>query len=166
MSMRFPELLGAILPLGFYSDDRLFPFQAWAEANRFEYPIEAQPFLTKCKSAAEAFFARPFTFRDGIEYPRENVAIAGDHVLELQVPCAGYWIDAVISDYKTSLAIEIDGAAFHHRTKEQIAADYLRQRRIVLKKYTVVRFTAREVFADSEECWRQIEAILAARRSA
>ena len=88
----------------------------------------------------------------------------GDVLLTLQVRCAGFRIDAVVSDATTQLAVEIDGMAFHHRTKEQVAADYLRQRRIVVKGYTVIRFTAQEVFGDAAECWRQVRAILAARR--
>lgn len=163
--MNFPVLIGEVIPAALGAkDERFFPLRAWALCARFEYPIEAEGFLGRCGSAAEAFFARPFTLRPDVEYPRGKLAVAGLYSLELQVPCAGYRIDAVLNDSSTSLAIEIDGMAFHSRSKEQVANDYLRQRRIVLKGHTVIRFTAREVFQSPEECWRQVEAILAARR--
>lgn len=142
-----------------------FPFRSWAAANRFEYKPESLPFLQHCGSAAEAFFARPFTIRIGAEFPKERVAVVDSHRLQLQVRAGLYYVDAVVSDGKTSLAIEIDGVAFHRWTQEQVAQDYLRQRRLVLLGHTVVRFTAREAFTDPNECWRQVYAILAKRRN-
>lgn len=131
-----------------------FPFESWASANRFIYPAEALDQLRLCGSAAEAFFVRAYHTR---EWSGVRPSLA------LQVPCLGFRIDAVVQDAKGGLAIEIDGMAFHHRSREQAASDYLRQRRIVARGYTVIRFTAQEVFADADECWRQIDVILAAR---
>lgn len=156
----FPTLIGEVIP-GALDGLPSFPFRSWAIANRFHYPLDAGQFLSQCGSAAEAFFARPFTSRPDVQYPRQRVATDGELTFELQVRCASYWIDAVVSDTRKTLAIEIDGMAFHNRTRDQVAADYLRQRRIVLKGYTVIRFTAQEVFHDPDECWRQVESILA-----
>lgn len=139
-----------------------FPFVSWAETNRFNYPEEAKLFLANTGSAAEAFFAREFTLRQGVRYTGTR-AYTDDRMLELQVRANGYYIDAVASDATTSLAIEIDGLGFHRRSKETVALDYLRERRLVLKGYTVIRFTAQETLGFSGECWRQIEAIFAAR---
>lgn len=131
-----------------------FPFVSWASANRFTYPAEAEPSLRVCGSAAEAYFVRAFFTRT---WSGERPA------LSLQVPCLGFRIDVVVTDARGALAIEIDGMAFHHRSREQVAADYLRERRIVARGYTVIRFTAPEVFGNADECWRQVEVILAAR---
>lgn len=119
-------------------DGRSFPFAVWARSARFKYP-------------------------PGVTYPGVTTARADGLTLELQVRAANYWVDAVVADSRSSLAIEIDGIAFHHRSKEQIAADYIRQRRIVLVGHTVIRFTAQEALGNPNECWRQIGAILAKR---
>jgi very-short-patch-repair endonuclease len=131
-----------------------FPFESWASANRFDYPADALSLLRLCGSAAEAYFVRAYTTR---------VWAGPRPALTLQVPCAGYRIDCVVRDDRGALAIEIDGMGFHHRSREQVADDYLRERRIVAKGYTVIRFTAQEAFRDAEECWRQVAVILAAR---
>lgn len=168
MTARSPSLVGDVLT-GLYdvSDYRrvrksTFPFTSWAAANRFDFSDEAAGFLANCGSAAEAFFARGFLKREGVQC-RDNRAFTPDRTLELQVRASGYYIDAVVSSDTLSLAVEIDGMGFHHRSKEQVAADYIRERRLVLKGYTVIRFTAQEVFSGPAECWRQIEAILTAR---
>lgn len=161
--MSFPTLVGEVVPEAMV-ERRRFPFRSWALANGFTFDPALEPLYARCGSAAEAFFLRPFTDRPAFAVTPEG-AVAGQLRLALQVRCAGFSIDAVVTHGATRLAIEIDGMAFHHRTKEQVAADYLRQRRIVAKGYTVIRFTAPEVFGDAAECWRQVDAILAARRA-
>ena len=161
--MSFPTLVGEVIPSAIDGLPLPFPFKAWATHNRFAYPLDAGQFLTHCGSAAEAFFARPFTQRANVAYPRDNVAVSGRLTLELQVRCAAYSIDAVVATQRESLAIEIDGMAWHHMSRDQVRADYLRERRLVLKGHTVIRFTAQEVFAGPDECWRQVEAIFASR---
>lgn len=165
--MAFPTLVGEVL-LSPETGARVFPFRSWAAENGFAYPESAEPFFCQCGSAAEAYFARPFiaAFMGELQYPKVNVAASHGISFELQARCAGYWIDALICNGRFSLAVEIDGHAFHHRTQEQVANDYLRQRRIVLVGHTVVRFTAQEVFSDANECWRQVFEILASRRKA
>lgn len=158
-----PSLIGEVLAGMDGSHRPFFPFVEWAKANSFKYPPAAKELLRNCGSAAEAFFAQPFTLREGVEYC-DRRAFTKDWMLELQLPCARYYIDAAVSHGKMSLAIEIDGMGFHHKSKQQVAADYLRERRIVQQGYTVIRFTAQEVFSDPAECWRQVEAIFTARR--
>jgi very-short-patch-repair endonuclease len=162
--MAFPTMIGEVLldPTG----ERAFPFRSWAAKTGFVYPESAESFYCQCGSAAEAFFVRAFIahhFGEGIKYPKVNLAVADALTFELQARCANYSIDALVGDGKSSLAIEIDGVAYHHRSQDQIADDCLRQRRIVLKGHTVIRFTAREVFRGAPECWRQVMEILAAR---
>lgn len=157
----FPMLAGDVIRAGMKGGDVFFPFRSWAAAQRFAYPADAENFLAECQSAAEAYFARPFVLRAGVEYPEPRVARAGELELRLQVNVANYRVDFVLECRVARLAIEIDGMAFHHRFREQIAQDYLRQRRIVLRGYPVIRFTAQEVFSDPNECWRQIDSIMA-----
>lgn len=165
--MAFPTLIYEALPDALGAQVK-FPFRSWATANRFTYPEHATDFLAQCGSAAEAFFARAFILRDDVVYipfPRGTIAASvGQLILELQVPCTLYTIDALVSSAAMQLAIEVDGMAFHSKTREQVASDYLRERRLVLKGNTVIRFTAQEVMAKASECWRQVESIFAARK--
>jgi len=164
--MAFPTLVGDVLTNP-ATGERDFPFRSWAAAHSFVYPESAEGFFCQCGSAAEAFFARPFvwTFLGEIKYPKVNLAVTKEFTFELQARAASYWVDAVVGDGHSSLAIEIDGVAYHHRSQEQIAGDYLRQRLIVLLGHTVIRFTAQEVFTSGKECWRQVFEILKSRRS-
>lgn len=155
-----PTLVGDSLN-GFFEGCGPFPFRTWAARNGFQFDSAAASFFARCGSAAEAYFARPFIARPGIRF-EGRAAIHRNVRLELQVPIAKYRADAVVSMDRFRLAIEVDGMAFHQRSAEQVAADYLRQRRIVCAGHTVIRFTASEVFGNPEECWRQIDLILEA----
>lgn len=155
----FPTSIGEMISgLG---NERFFPFESWAADARFPYPKDALPFLRGCGSAAEAFFVGEFVRRPGVRFQNALVALGSDEV-RLQVPVWKYRADVVVSRGRFKLACEIDGMAFHHRSADAVAADYLRQRRITCAGYTVVRFTAKEVFAGAVECWRQVDAILEA----
>ena len=156
----YPRLIGEIIGDSYGVEERQFPFVAWAGTNGFKYPEAAKGFLRNVGSAVEAYFARAFAERPGVEFVGRR-AYTKDYMLELQVRCLSYRIDAVVCDETTCLAIELDG---HHRAKEQVAADYMRQRRITLKGYSIIRFTAQEVLRSPAECWRQVEAILASRK--
>lgn len=150
---------------------RAFAFQSWAMANHFIYPAESLGFFCQCGSAAEAFFVRPFVLRVGVSFESAPdgtppwVASVGELRVSLQVPCALYRLDVVVQRAAFRLAVEVDGLTYHRQTAEQIAADYIRQRRIVVSGYTVARFTAQEAFSDPDECWRQIDLIVAAHTS-
>lgn len=153
---------GIAAPLG----ETRFPFISWAASARFRYPLEAQAFLCQCESAAEAFFARAFVARGGIVW-RDNAPIYADGTqLRLQVKRGALRIDAVAERNGVKLAIEVDGMTFHARKYDQVAADYLRERRLIALGYVLVRFTAQEVFADSDACWEQISTILTAHNRA
>lgn len=158
----FPTRASEVIP-GVLGMRPNMPFLSWASANRFEYAEHAVGLFMYCGSAAEAFFLRPFTQRAGFAVEGNGIASAGGIRIQLQAPCFAFRIDFAVSDERSKLAVEIDGMAFHHRSKEQVAADYLRQRRISVKGYAVIRYTAQEVFSDASECWRQIDAMLAAR---
>lgn len=157
--MRFPTLVGEHV-LTAIGERPQFWLGPWASGNGFKYPRDAYDFMNKCGSAAEAYFVREFAERKDVSFEGEGKARAGSLEIELQVRAANYYIDAVVTDGKTRLAIEIDGMGWHHKTKEQVAQDYLRERRIVLQGYTVIRFTAKEVLSSPAECWRQVYAIM------
>lgn len=143
-----------------------FPFISWAVDAAFRYPKPAESFLCQCESAPEAFFAREFAARGGVVY-RDGAAVYTDGTqVRLQVRRGFMRIDAVVTRGPAMLAVEIDGMSFHARKYDQVAADYLRERRLLALGYTVVRFTAQEVFADAAECWRQVDAILTAHAKA
>lgn len=165
MAMRCADEEGAkrSSSLSRITEDAQFPFVSWARDSAYPYRKEWVPFLVKCGSAAEVYFLRPFLERPGCAIAVGD-AHAGGVVVMLQHQIKQYRTDVLVADDRTQLAIEVDGMAFHHRSREQVAADYLRQRRIVAQGYTVIRFTAPEVFKDATECWRQVDAILAARR--
>lgn len=153
----FPTLASEVRtlsPIG--ARDRVyFPFLSWAAANQFAYPPDAAGALSLCESAAEAYFVRGF-----FQIPEaDRVGLT----LDVQVKLGLLRIDTVVTSDRCKLAIEIDGMTFHARKYDQVAADYLRERRIVCAGYTLIRFTAQEVFKTTPECWRQVLAIIAAR---
>jgi very-short-patch-repair endonuclease len=141
-----------------------FPFISWSVANGFKYPAEAVVMLQGCGSAAEAYFLRELANR-GAEFNGRTALYLG-HAVRIQEPCKRYRLDVTLTSPSLRLAVEIDGMGFHHRSAEQIAGDYLRERRIVAMGYTVIRFTAQEAFGNPAECWRQIDVIIDSRKAA
>jgi len=145
-------------------DTGRFPFISWSADAAFHYPPEARDTLVRCGSAAEAYFLRALFSRPALEVG-EKLIYRGLEV-RIQHPCRKYRLDVAILAPVVPLAIEIDGIAFHHRSAEQVAEDYLRQRRIAASGYSVIRFTAQEAFGQPDECWNQVDHILAARTAA
>lgn len=163
---KFPTLMSDLVSYD-NNGDPDFPFVSWAASQGFKYPEKAQAFLKWTGSAAEAFFVRAFCHRPGffIDSGLDRQGVSGGLGLELQMPIGRYRVDCVLSDVDFSLCIEIDGLSFHRMKAEQVAADYLRQRRLVLQGHTVIRFTADEAIHETAECWRQVDAIMKARRA-
>lgn len=164
----YPMLLGDVMSIMGQQPDqpRFFPFVSWAVQHGFDYPDGSQPFLRACGSGPEAFFAREVARLPGASFG-VGVCRAGALTITAQKRTRGYLLDFAIEDArapKCPLAIEIDGLAFHRATAEQVQKDYLRERRITFSGYTVVRFTAGEACSRAAECWRQVAAILEARR--
>jgi len=56
----------------------------------------------------------------------------------------------------SGVGIEIDGHAFHERTKEQAAHDKLRDRFLWRNGYSVLRFTGSEIFKDPAMCFEEV----------
>jgi len=139
-----------------------FPFTWWAQGAKFDYPEVARHLFCKCGSAAEAFFLRPFACRAGVTFSVDRAALGPVTVIP-QRKALDYSIDFAVIKGETRLAVEVDGMAFHQRNADQVESDYLRSRRLIAKGWTVVRFTAPEVFRDAGECWRQLDTILDSR---
>lgn len=62
----------------------------------------------------------------------------------------------IISSLLPRYAIEIDGFEWHDRTPEQAERERKRARFIQSQGYTVLRFAAREVLRDPNECVREV----------
>ncbi len=159
--MSWPTPVGAIVNSLEVVPDR-FPFIWWASGAKFDYPEGAKHLFCKCGSAAESFFLLPFVTRVGTQFLPDRAAY-GDIEVIPQRKVHGYFLDFAVHDGSTRIAVEVDGLQYHHRTSDQIESDYLRSRRLIAAGYTVVRYTAAEVFRDATECWRQLDAILDSR---
>ncbi len=60
-----------------------------------------------------------------------------------------------ISTEFPKLAIEIDGH-WHEKTSEQVEKDKQRERFLIAQGYTVLRFSAREIFSDVQRCVEEL----------
>jgi very-short-patch-repair endonuclease len=84
--------------------------------------------------------------------PQTQVTIGGQ---DYRIDFAVHW-----SDQKQKLAIEIDGHAFHEKTKAQAARDRARERSIIREGYTIMRFTGSEVFGNPRKCVAEVTEII------
>lgn len=157
--MSFPTLVRQVLAPGAgISEHELRGWFRHVGAKVDEVHI---PLLAKAGSGAEALLAVQFVQKSDTSIdPVRRAWTNGDVSLELQAPARLYRIDLLATRGDYRLAIEVDGAEWHQASELQVQADYLRQRRLVAFGYRVIRFTAREIFRDVKECWRQVEAIL------
>lgn len=165
--MSMPQRVGAVLSEHGYARMRyqLTPAEIAVQMSnlKLEVPEHIHPVLLNCGSAAELNFVGEFAMRDGCGVLDHRALRCGATDVRLQHRVNGYRVDLMAERKGFMLAIEVDGMGWHHMTPEQVAADYLRERRLVLVGCSVVRFTAAEVFRDRQECWRQVDAILEAR---
>lgn len=81
------------------------------------------------------------------------IRTTGKYELEPQYSVGEYHADFLVRD--TDILIECDGYDYH-KTKEQIALDYERERFFVKSGYRVIRFTGTEINNDPEQCCREI----------
>ena len=94
--------------------------------------------------------------------PAEEAMVAG-FILAGLTPGQQHQIGAHRVDFaflNELLVVEVDGHAWHEKTQEQVQRDKARDRDLVGAGWCVVRFTAREVFADAVGCARQVADIL------
>lgn len=58
--------------------------------------------------------------------------------------------------YRRAFAIECDGHEWHEKTKDQVARDKLRDRRLILAGVTPIRFSGAEIFHTPSYCARYV----------
>jgi very-short-patch-repair endonuclease len=96
---------------------------------------------------------KTFTCKEGCESPAELKLLeeAKKHCINLvpQHPILSYRVDFIVAN--TKIIVEVDGSKWHS-TKDQLTADYSRQRLLERTGYRVVRFTAKEIFQNAPKC--------------
>src|SRR5437868_5397485 len=130
-------------------------FGTWAKATEFRLPSQGAALLCRCESPAEAVFVRALLERPDVAINGPVVEWHGSQIT-LQHPVRGYRVDVAVRRPGFALAIEIDGVTFHSTDQRALSKDHLRQRRLVYAGYTVIRFTARDVFRNAARCWREV----------
>ncbi|HEY3234628.1 MAG TPA: DUF559 domain-containing protein [Polyangiaceae bacterium] len=68
-----------------------------------------------------------------------------------------YRADFMVKSGSLELIVEVDGHAFHERTKEQAARDKSRDRAMLAAGYKVMRFTGSEVWNTPVKCVEEVE---------
>lgn len=110
----------------------------------------------KSDSPIEALFTATFyVMRRHLMVPDAPVV-----VMQQQVEFGPYCADVVFvcktdDGQEKRLVVELDGHEFHERTKEQAAKDRARDRWMLEKGLTVIRFTGSEVWNDPFACCHQ-----------
>lgn len=147
--------------------DERFAFRSWAASAAFRPPEHSYDWFCHCESTAEVHFLHVFAARPGVVFTGNAATDPDGTTVRVQVRHGLIRLDSTIETIGApgfKLAVEVDGFTYHTLKFDRVEADYLRQRRVTALGYSAIRFTAREVLACASECWRQIDAILAARR--
>lgn len=97
--------------------------------------------INKCNSYIEANLYLAF------------IRTTGKYKLEPQYAVGKYHADFLVWD--TDILVECDGYDYH-KTREQMASDYERERFFTMNGYRVIRFTGTEINNDPERCCREI----------
>ena len=140
----------------------LYPKSATTLYERLRLPAPPQRLLRVlewCDSAAEALLVYPFAMRPNVRVAGKRTLSDGKIIVSLQVCVRAYRIDFVVSRGDNAIAVEVDGGEWHRLTEDQATQDSKRQRDITAEGYSVIRFTAREVFTDAARCWSEVESI-------
>ena len=72
-----------------------------------------------------------------------------------------YYLDFLVSpnDKRVpnfKIAIELDGHEFHEKNKKQVAHDKQRERKLIAKGFTVLRFSGSEIFNNPRRCINEV----------
>lgn len=79
--------------------------------------------------------------------------LTDEYRLVPQVTVRNYRLDFLVEGSK--IAVECDGYD-HHKTKEQMANDYKRERYLISQGYTVIRFTGSEINKNPDGCAEEL----------
>lgn len=138
---------------------------AWCEHLTFliEDPVNGRPVT----SVPEQLFIAAWLHiaYDPIRYGLNSQVRIGKYFADFTVSGFDHFVNdchfnathlEIISSLLPRYAIEIDGFEWHDRTPEQAEKERKRARFIQSQGYTVLRFAAREVLRNPNECVREI----------
>lgn len=122
------------------------------QAAVFEASVQAEEAFCRCGSPIEELFLATLVLCGDFCWRASDAPDVGfwrDQVLILQqqVSIGTYRVDFLIAGRRTAV-VELDGHAFHERTKEQAARDKKRDRDLQTSGLAVLRFTGSEVWRD------------------
>jgi very-short-patch-repair endonuclease len=104
----------------------------------------------------------PRQFSSPVEQSFYHAARAAGLSLRCQTAIGPYFADFTHSRgwlRRKRFVIEIDGHQYHHTSKQQVQADYRRERYLEAHGWQVVRFTGSEVYRNAADCVRRFEEI-------
>lgn len=104
------------------------------------------PCYGEVDSPVEALFSSAF------DACRDRLLVPKKLKITTQKPCGNYRIDFAVACEMGWLAVEIDGHDFHEKTKAQASSDRARERYLVSKGYTLIRFTGSDVWNNPFLC--------------
>jgi hypothetical protein len=126
-------------------------------------------FVLECNEIEKMFFL------ELLNYPGKNAIFNGPFMFSVNMPKLGdVFIELVAqyqypgpNNYRTDFTllfpfrvlridIEIDGHAFHEKTKEQVTRDKKRERWLIAHGSYVLRFSGSEIYNNPKKCWQEI----------
>lgn len=122
--------------------------------------------LSQCKSPIEEILTVLLVFYTMCIRAIINVKkIMIKNQYPVEVDGKTYHIDIMIvvvlpDDTELFFPIECDGYEFHAATKEQVAKDKTRDRKLTKAGYNTIRFTGSQIYNESSECVREIIQII------
>ena len=108
-------------------------------------------------------YALAFSYSDWRAYLLKELSFYGKcfkPMLRPQYKCGKYRIDFVIVRRHIKIAIELDGFAFHEKTKEQFQYERERQNYIISKGYAILRFTWKDITENFQKSFSGILEII------
>jgi very-short-patch-repair endonuclease len=111
-----------------------------------------------CESPIEKKLFEAFTL-SGVRWKRDQWGVKGflgDVCIQPQYTIDQYRVDFLVEKGGKGWVIELDGHDFHEKTKDQASRDKRRDRFLIGKGYTVLRYTGSEVWANPDACAKEI----------
>jgi len=147
--------------------------QSLNESGRIDvwfYHLIDKPLANRCGSPIEAMLGAALLLIDKFDgMPGYPLTLAGQdeipdwdsvgetRLLIPQFNFEDYRIDWAYRNGKQLTFVECDGHEFHEKTKEQVARDKLRDRRIQAAGHPILRFAGSEIWNDPFLCAQQIQ---------
>lgn len=155
------QLLGAHIPSIFYGDEFFLENSFWPFGTSGQ-EISEHLLEFERKRASRGALADPFflaTTQVKVDSYRVDFAISASGGvncgLESGAPISGGYYEKTCHYF-----IECDGHDFHEKTKEQVARDKKRDRKIQLTGIPILRFSGSEIFKRPKACINEINSHL------